>query len=78
MIKNYTLCWRDVHWCEAAKLLACIAAAHPNYKIFNIQWIERNSCSDLYINITATADEINNILKTQVRFEIFDEWEKKY
>lgn len=75
MIKNYTLRWRNVHWHEVAKLLACIATAHPNYKIFNIQWIENGPCSDLYIDITTTANEINNILKMDTRFEIYDEWE---
>lgn len=75
MIKNYTLLCRNIRWREAAIILSYIAAAYPYYKIFNIQWIENNFCSDLYIDLTATSNEINNILKMHTRFEIYDVWE---
>ena len=73
MIKNYTLLCRNIQWREAAIILSHIAAAYPRYQIFNIHWIENN---ELYIDLTATPNEIHNILKMHTRFEIFDEWEK--
>ena len=73
MIKNYTLLCRNIRWREAAILLSYIATAHPYYQIFNIHWIDNK---ELYIDLTAAPNDINNILKMDERFEIYDEWEK--
>jgi len=72
MIKNYTLLCRNAQWHEAAILLSCMATEHPHYQIFNIHWMDNN---ELYIDLTATSDEINNILKRYTQFEIYDIWE---
>lgn len=72
MIKNYTLRYKNISWHKSAAILSHISIICSNYDVFHIQW----TGYDLFIDLTATSNEIDYILQMYKQFEIFDKWER--
>ena len=73
MIKHYTLFYRNIAWRQAATFLNYLSMASPRYQIIHIEWIKNNLYPPtLYIDIKATAAEIDTLLKLNYNLEILE------